>query len=221
VPTPKRTAAELIASCLEADSASAWREFVARFQPLIASVILRTIRRYGESNLSLADDLVQETFLRLCKDDCKALRQFEQRHEDAIFGYLKVVAASVTMDHFRGLSAQKRLGDRLAEPEEVIDMHISTPPNAEQALMLREIDQCIERVSDSKRDQAIFWLYYQRGFTAKDIAQLPSIGLTAKGIESCIYRLTKAVRLEVAVRYPENNQQNKGKWPPSTLGETR
>jgi hypothetical protein len=28
VPTPKRTAAELIASCLEADSASAWREFV-------------------------------------------------------------------------------------------------------------------------------------------------------------------------------------------------
>jgi hypothetical protein len=68
VPTPKRTAAELIASCLEADSASAWREFVARFQPLIASVILRTIRRYGESNLSLADDLVQETFLRLLRN---------------------------------------------------------------------------------------------------------------------------------------------------------
>jgi RNA polymerase sigma-70 factor (ECF subfamily) len=222
VPTSKGTTAELIASCLATDSASAWREFVARFQPLIASVILRTIRRYGESNSSLADDLVQETFLRLCKEDCKALRQFEQRHEDAIFGYLKVVAASVAMDHFRGLSAQKRVGDRRAEPEEVIDLHLSTPANAEQTLMLREIDQCIERVSDSKRDQTIFWLYYQQGFTAKDIAQLPSIGLTAKGIESCIYRLTKAVRQEVSVRHLRDKlQYSKGDRPPSTLGEIR
>jgi RNA polymerase sigma-70 factor (ECF subfamily) len=221
VPAPERSAAQLIVSCLEEGSPSVWREFVVRFQPLIASVILRRLRRYGDSNSSLVDDLVQETFLRLCKDDCKVLRQFEQRHEDAIFGYLKVVAASVTMDYFRGLSAQKRLGDRLSEPEEVIDVHVSTPANAEQALMLREIDQCIERVSDSKRDRTIFWLYYQRGFTAKDIAKLPSIGLTAKGIESCIYRLTKAVRLEIAVRHSENPRSNKGEWPPSTLGETR
>jgi RNA polymerase sigma-70 factor (ECF subfamily) len=219
---PERSAAELIALCLEADSTSAWREFVARFQPLIASVILRTIRRYGESNSGVADDLVQETFLRLCKDDCKALRQFEQRHEDAIFGYLKVVAASVTMDHFRGLSAQKRLGDRHVESEEVIDLHVSTPSNAEQTLMLREIEQCIERVSDSKRDQTIFWLYYQQGFTAKDIALIPSIGLTAKGIESCLYRLTKAVRQEVSVRqFRDKLHDSKGDRPPSTLGEVR
>jgi RNA polymerase sigma-70 factor (ECF subfamily) len=137
VPAPELSSAELIASCLGDGSPSVWREFVGRFQPLIASVILRTIRRYGEFNSSLVDDLVQETFLRLCKDDFRALRQFEQRHEDAIFGYLKVVAASVTTDHFRSLSAQKRIGDRLAEPEEVIDMHVSTPANAEQALMLR------------------------------------------------------------------------------------
>jgi RNA polymerase sigma-70 factor, ECF subfamily len=221
VSAPERSAAELIALCLEADSASAWREFVARFHPLIASVVLRTIRRFGENKSGLSDDLVQETFLRLCKDSCKVLRQFEQRHEDAIFGYLKVVAASVAMDHFRGLNARKRSGDRLAEPEEVIDRHVSTPPNAEQVLMLREIDQCIERVSDNQRDRTIFWLYYQRGLTAKDIAKLPNIGLTAKGIESCIYRLTRAVRLEVAPRHPANTQQNKGKLPPSTLGETR
>jgi RNA polymerase sigma-70 factor, ECF subfamily len=221
VSAPERSAAELIALCLEADSASAWREFVARFQPLIASVVLRTIRRYGVPNSGLADDLVQETFLRLCKDRCKVLRQFEERHEDAIFGYLKVVAASVAMDHFRGLNAQKRAGDRLAEPEEVIDLHVSTPANAEQSLMLREIDQCVERISDGQRDRTIFWLYYQRGLTAKDIAKLPSIGLTAKGIESCIYRLTKAVRLEVASRHSANSQWSKGKLPPSTLGGTR
>ncbi len=86
--------------------------------------------------------------------------------------------------------------------------------------MLREIDQCIERVS-TQRDRKIFWLYYQRGLTAKDIAELPSIGLNAKGVESCIYRLTKAVRLEVTAKYPESSQRSKGKSSPSTLGETR
>ena len=170
---------------------------------------------------TLPTNLVQETFLRLCKDDRKALRQFEQRHQDAFFGYLKVVAGSVAMDHFRGLNAQKRTGDRVAEPEAVIDLHMSTPANAEQALMLREIDHCVEGVSDSPRDQMIFWLYYQRGLTAKEIAELPNIGLNPKGIESCIYRLTKAVRLEVTAKYPESSQWKKGRRSPSTFGEIR
>lgn len=221
MPAPAPSSADLIALCLEDGSASIWSEFVARFQPLIASVILRTARRSNVSNSGLVDDLVQETFLRLCKDDCKILREFEHRHEGAIFGYLKVVAASVAMDYFRNLSAQKRAADRLAEPEEMIDRYRSTSATAEQELMLQEIDRCVERVSDGERDRTIFWLYYQRGFTAADIAKLPKIGLSAKGVESCLHRLTKAVRMEVANRHSAGTSWNKGKWPPSTLGEQR
>jgi RNA polymerase sigma-70 factor (ECF subfamily) len=210
--------AELIASCLDGDKETAWCEFVSRFQPLIASVILRIARRYGRSDRDLVDDLVQETFLRLCKNQGRALRQFLERLETAIFGYLKVVAASVVTDYFRSLNAQKRLGDKLPEPEELIDASTSTSPNAEQATMVREVNECIERLAESGRDKTIFWLYYQQGLTASDISSLPNIGLTTKGVESCIYRLTKAVRNLIVKKTAPHERAARAEMP-STFGE--
>lgn len=212
------TTVELIASCLESDSEAAWQEFVSRFQPLIASVIFRVVRRCGRPDNDLVDDLVQETFLRLCKNQGRALRDFQERHDAAIFGYLKVVAASVATDHFRSLNAQKRLGDKLPESDEMIDVSASTPSNAEQVAMVREVDEHIDRLAENSRDKTVFWLYYQHGFTARAISSLPNIGLTPKGVESCIYRLTKAVR-EVVKRPAPYHQTTEGELPSSTLGE--
>jgi RNA polymerase sigma-70 factor (ECF subfamily) len=217
--TSESTVAELIAACLDGDTEAAWREFVARFQPLIASVIFRTVRRYGRSDPDLVDDLIQETFLRLCKNQGRALRQFHEKHEAAIFGYLKVVAASVATDYFRSLNAQKRLGDKSPESEELIDVSASTSSNAEQVTMVREVNECIDRLADSSRDKAIFWLYYQQGLTANDISSLPDIGLTQKGVESCIYRLTKAVRKLIVKKSTPHRQASEGEMPSSTFGE--
>jgi RNA polymerase sigma-70 factor, ECF subfamily len=190
----------LIASCLGDGSEAAWGEFVSRFQPLIASVILRSVRRYGQADRGLVDDLVQETFLRLCKNEGRALRQFQEKHEAAIFGFLKVIAISVATDHFRSIHAQKRVADWQPESEEVIDTVASTPPNSEQVALMREIQDFLD-LETNQRDKIIFWLYYRQGFTARDIATLPDVGLTEKGVESSIYRLTKAVRAFV-VRDP-------------------
>ncbi len=213
----EQTAAELIAACLETGSESAWRLFVLRFQPVIASAILRVVRRYGHANHSIVDDLVQETFLRLCRDDKKALQQFDHRHEAAIFGYLKVVAASVANDHFRALNAQKRTGEYAVDPEDFVDIATTTEASAEHSVLIREIEGCIERVTENERDRSIFWLYYRQGFTATDIARIPGIGLSAKGIESCLLRLIKAVRNEMSSELG----QAEGSQPPSALGEMR
>jgi RNA polymerase sigma-70 factor, ECF subfamily len=214
----KSSISELIASCLDGDKETAWREFVFRFQPLIASIIFRIVRRYGRSDHDLVDDLVQETFLRLCKNQGRALRRFRERHETAIFGYLKVVAASVVTDYFRSVNAQKRLGDKLPESEELIDVSTSTPSNAEQVTMVREVNECIDQLADSGRDKTIFWLYYQQGLTANDISSLPNIELTTKGVESCIYRLTKAVR-KLIVKNSAPGQRAAEAEMPSAFGE--
>ena len=213
------TTVELIASCVEGESEAAWQEFVARFQPLIASVIFRIVRRCGSPDRDLVDDLIQETFLRLCRNQGRALREFRERHEDAIFGYLKVVAGSVATDYFRSLNAQKRLGDKHPESEELIDVSASTPSNAEQVAMVREVDEHIQRLAESDRDRAIFWLYYQHGFTARAISSLPNIGLTPKGVESCIYRLTKAVREQIVTKPAALHPEIEGELPSTTLGE--
>jgi RNA polymerase sigma-70 factor (ECF subfamily) len=213
--------AEVLNACLESGSNAAWTEFVRRFQPLVASVILRTARRYREPRPELVDDLVQETFLRLCRDDCKVLRQFESRHEDAIFGFLKVVAASVAMDHFRYRGAKKRFGEVPDESGTLIDTIATSSTDVENKLLLNETAVLLERVTQSKRDRTIFWLYYQQGFTAKEIAQLPGIELSVKGIESCIYRLTQAIRQEFNLNNPQNATRTAGVRLDPPLGELR
>src|SRR6478736_7527298 len=87
--------------CLSSDAQEHWREFVHRTQPLIASVIINTVRRWKEPAPSLVDDLIQETYVKLFANDRKALRSIKNEFENTIFGYLKVVASNVARDHFR------------------------------------------------------------------------------------------------------------------------
>jgi hypothetical protein len=43
----------------------------------------------------------------------------------------------------------------------------------------------------------IFWLYFRRGMSIKEIASLPTIGLGAKGVGSVIDRLKHCVREQI------------------------
>jgi hypothetical protein len=43
----------------------------------------------------------------------------------------------------------------------------------------------------------VFWLYYGLGFKGVEIARIPDIGLTQKGIESLLLRLVRAVRAQL------------------------
>src|ERR1700678_3100899 len=99
---------ELVRRCSASRSADAWEEFVRRFHRLIASVVLRTATRFGDSSRQTVDDLIQETYLKLCADKFRILRNFEQQHPDAFLGYIKVLAANVVRDHFKASYSQKR-----------------------------------------------------------------------------------------------------------------
>jgi len=59
----------------------------------------------------------------------------------------------------------------------------------------------------------VFWLYYRAGFTASAIASLPTVGLTTKGVESLIFRLTRIVRENLAGPLA-NNPDGAGKGLP-------
>src|SRR5205807_605590 len=115
------TPQELVKACTTMGNNIAWTEFVRRFQPLIASVIEKTARRCIPVSAALIDDLVQETYLRLCENQCRYLRTFESRHKEAIYGFIKVVAATVTMDYFRSQKARKR-GNAV-----LIDVNVERP----------------------------------------------------------------------------------------------
>ena len=183
-----------------------WAEFIRRFHPLISTVALRTARQWSEPIPSLLDDLVQETYLKLCSDDCRLLKNFRSRYPGAIFGFLKVVTANVVHDHFKASRAAKRGAGGFCEN---LDDHAGTADCAtigsahshssavEQTILFDEIDRCLIRgvaPSDLPRSRCIFWLYYRCGLSARAIAALPSIQLTTKGVESTILRLNRLVR---------------------------
>src|SRR6266567_4665208 len=87
---------ELVRLCLSSQDETLWAEFVRRFQPVIAGVIFKRLSRCSRwIDRGSVDDLVGDVFLKICKDDFKALRNFEFRHENALPAYLKVVAAHV------------------------------------------------------------------------------------------------------------------------------
>ena len=200
---------ELARLCSEEGSAEAWNEFLARFQRPIALSILRTARMWGAPSTALLDDLVQETFLRLCADDCRLLKRFVPREPDSIVGYLKVIGSNVTHDHFRSQKSQKHGGQmhRFEHPENNLEFLASIPSpanDAERNLRMQEIDNTLQSLMPdpvSDRDRTIFWLYYQQGFSAREIAALPAVPLSVKGVESSIYRSTRLLR-EVMTKCP-------------------
>jgi len=106
---------ELISICGQGGRASAWEEFMRRFNPVIARSVLRVAIRYGSSDKSLIDDLVQETYLKICANECKLLRTFRPQSPESAFGFLKVVATSVAQDFFKSRLAEKRAPETTAD----------------------------------------------------------------------------------------------------------
>src|SRR5450755_3164839 len=99
---------ELVRTCAGSKDERAWAEFIRRFQVVIAGTVLRTARHFGEPSRAQLDDLVQDTYLKLCENNSRLLASFRPQHENSIYGFLKVVAANVVHDHFKFARAAKR-----------------------------------------------------------------------------------------------------------------
>jgi DNA-directed RNA polymerase specialized sigma24 family protein len=79
-----------------------------------------------------------------------------------------------------------------------------------RSVLLSELDRKLRSAPDvfGERDRALFWLYYLQGLTAEEIARLPVVGLTAKGVESVLRRVTRWLREEIERRRPEDQTES-------------
>jgi RNA polymerase sigma-70 factor (ECF subfamily) len=196
---------DLAKLCAHSADVPEWEELVSRCAPL-ATIVARRISRLWVSDPSPAiiDDIVQEVFLKLCERERRILRDFEPRGEDSFFGLLRIVTASVTNDYYRRQYSTKRGGKVLTMPlldgDSVLASHTAIQPSQMQhSALLGQLDRKL--LSAPKiigvRDRALFWLYYRQGFTAEEISRLPAAGLTPKGVESALRRVTMWLRGEI------------------------
>jgi RNA polymerase sigma-70 factor (ECF subfamily) len=195
---------DLVCFCAGPRDDEAWEEFVSRVGRPISLTIMRTAWRWGEPPRSLVEDLIQATCLKLSEDGCRLLRNFAIQYPEAVLGYLKRTAANVTHDYFKHDRSQSRGGDKPhvstsdVDPEAGKEVHGSQEKERIAfAVFLKEIDEHLKHCLtglDQERDRTIFWLYFRQGMSTKEIACLPAIELTAKGVGRVIERLKNCIR---------------------------
>ncbi len=208
---------ELVQACAESDDA-AWEEFVRRFNRPISLSILRISRKFGHGPGQVVEDLVQDTYVKLCADHCRHLLEFAIANPDPdkILGYIKTIAANVARDYFKSQYSQKKGGGKaqesLAEIDPKADANcLGGEAEIERRIRRKEIDDCAVNCTagpQQERDLLIFRLYYWVGMTAKEIAALPEIGLGEKGVESVLHWITRTVQERMNKKPPEKKEED-------------
>ena len=196
---------EVVCLCAESSDDDAWEEFVSRVGRPISLTIMRTASQWGEPSRSMVEDLVQLTYVKLWEGGRDLLRDFALQHPEAVLGYLKRMAANVTHDYFKHGHSQTSGGNKPHVSTNDIEPEAGEEVRGSQesiafSIFLKEVDEYLRislTGSDQERDRLIFWLYFRQGMSTKEIASLPNINLSAKGVGSVIERLKQAIREQI------------------------
>ena len=137
---------------LIADNKAAWDGFVRRYAGLILSAVRGLVREGTE-----AEDVLQEVFVRLCKDDFRLLRTYDSARA-GLSTWLTIVARSTTRDmqrrHRLPQSALEDVPERLLG---VVDVH-AEPLKFPKDLL-------------SPRQQLVLTMLYERDMDVAEIAK--------------------------------------------------
>ena len=147
--------------------------------PVVALAARRVSAVWGDSSEGTVSEIVQEVFLKLCEDERRILREFDDRGNDSFLKLLRMITASVGTDHFRRVRAEKRGGRSQSVPLEadpkadnISDSRATAA--VEWPSLVAQLDGLLKLYPKtvSERDRNLFWLYYRQGLTADAISRI-------------------------------------------------
>jgi RNA polymerase sigma factor (sigma-70 family) len=163
---------EDLASLIAGDKA-AWDHFVVRFAGLIAAAARRVVGPGGE-----VEDIAQDVFLRLCKDDFRLLRQFDPARA-GLTTWLTIVARSVAHDAVRRRRAPTQSLDETPEAALAVEPRFHEPIKLPPGLL-------------SPRQQLIVTMLYERDMDVSEIAG--ALGIDAQTVRSTHHKAMLKLR---------------------------
>jgi RNA polymerase sigma-70 factor (ECF subfamily) len=198
IATPANKLARL---CAYSAQAPEWEQFVRVVTPVIVLSARRIGEVWADPSPATVLEIVQEVFVKLCEDDRRILREFEDRGPDSFLKLIRLVTASVGTDHFRRVRAEKRGGKNQSITTGASAVFVEIPDAkatdaVELPSLMAQLDGLLRLYPEkvSSRDRSLFWLHYRQGMPAEAISRIPSIGLSPKGVESALLRLTRLLR---------------------------
>jgi RNA polymerase sigma-70 factor (ECF subfamily) len=184
--------------CLDTPAdAEVWEEFLHRTYPVLSRIARNVAAASGIDRREDIDDLLQEICAKISHPSF--LRSFRLPADDTQAElYFRATAANAARDSLKTRFATKR-GERVTfsmenHLAELVDEFAVS--SIQRQILIREIDELLEATT---AERSIFWLYYRQGLTSKEIAAVPAIGLSAKGVESALQRMTSAVRTRLKI----------------------
>jgi DNA-directed RNA polymerase specialized sigma24 family protein len=184
---------KLVELCLERNE-DAWVELLRRYRRLIAGIAAKTILRFSRPADGLIQDLVEESIVRICASNFRALRELEWRHEGALRGLLQITASTTAQDHIRKSRSPKRdvtKEQSLEDPGLVVPLPQNFAAQVERKILLEQLARCLATVTQSEpdctRNIAMFLLYFGARVTASDLSRL--YNLNVRKVENTVARL--------------------------------
>jgi RNA polymerase sigma-70 factor (ECF subfamily) len=185
---------ELLRLCLRKGDNDDWEELVRRVQPLIAKTAWRVASSSGAVRSEDIDDIVQETCLKLSGSRAEIVAKAALENEAAASSYIRVMALNTARDHFG--RERRRPATRECELAAPLDqLAQGVEPGGDWEVLLSEIDSALD--TDS-RSRSVFWLYFLRGYSTKEISEIRSVCLSSKGVQSLVSRLADSVQRKFA-----------------------
>lgn len=194
------TDSELIKRCLSDGDRAAWEAFVRRYSRLIWNYIRKTFHSYSfQYTEEDVEDIYSTLFLSLVEDDFKKLRQFRGENSCAVSTWLTVVTVRLTIDYMR----KDKRHHILKSDHEDRDIWESIPDTKYRPDKLIEEKQKSESLKISMaalstRDEMIYNLLYNKGFSPEETAE--TLGLSVSAVYSRKHRIIEKIKKNITKR---------------------
>ncbi|MFY9224214.1 MAG: RNA polymerase sigma factor, partial [Blastocatellia bacterium] len=209
------TNSELIRLCYEKKTEDLWQEFHHRFDRYIKLYIRKALEGYKTTSilkeidfLALKEDLEQEVYLRLVKNDYQALKSYDGSN-NCFHSYLHKIAINTVLEYLRQHYAKKRQAKLISlttflEENSKKQSNVYLIVNNGFSELAYQITQLIGKASrnnNSKRDKEIFFLHLFYGMASSEIAQSLNTNLSSSGVDSIIRRFKQKINPLFIVSY--------------------
>jgi len=165
-------AKQLLLRCFEGDKAS-WDRFVQDYAGLIYHTIKKTLALHrGSTAADSAEDIFQDIFLSLVKDEFSQLRRFRGDNGCTLASWLRMIAARRTIDHLRK-------SNQAANPleESVLDGLADESENEGSNEQLQLLASVLPEIQPGER--IIIDLFFRQNLSAPDVASILHLSIGA------------------------------------------
>jgi RNA polymerase sigma-70 factor (ECF subfamily) len=171
-----------------------WAAFVRRYERLIVSCVVKAMRRYGATfSRDDVDDLTNDVWLALLRDDLRKLRQYDAERGFRIASFIGLVATNVTIDHLRTRQAESAPLDEGLE--DFVSLRAEAPRDVvefrEQATLAQA---ALNRLSHDERDFVV-WCFRDEQ-SPEELAKC--LGVTTNTVYSRKFKIREKLQKIVA-----------------------